>query len=88
MMMFSHLRVTFGELSLPGRRVLNCFQVLWSGLFGRDISLRELRGFYQLKKFEALSTTYFSTSATHRNFVEMDATFKKGYKYACLVVDG
>lgn len=63
-------------------------RVLWSGLFGKDISLRELRAFYQLKKFEALSTTYFSTWATHKNFVEMDATFKNGYKYSCLVVDG
>ena len=49
------------QLFLPGWRLLTGLEVLWLDVFKEDISYRDLRGLYQLKKQAGLSVTYFAT---------------------------
>ena len=59
--MFSEMQITPGQLSLSGWRLLTGLEVLWLDVFGENISYRDLRGLYQLKKPAGLSVAYFAT---------------------------
>lgn len=62
--------------------------MLWLEVFGKDITLEELKGLYQLKNPVGLFVAYFSTWATHGTLVEIDPTLKKCCKYGWFVADG
>ena len=71
-----------------GWKLLTGLEVLWLEVFGQDISYRELRGLYQLKKLAGLSTTYFATWGVRGNLVTIAPILKKGYKHVWFVADG
>lgn len=82
------MKIGPGQLSLPGWRLLTGFEVLWLEVFVQDISYRELRGLYQLKKPAGLSTAYFATWEVHGNLATTNPILKKGYKHGWFVADG
>lgn len=86
--MFSDMKIGPEQLSLPGWRLLTGFEVLWLEVFVQDISYRELRGLYQLKKPAGLSTAYFATWEVHGNLVTTNPILKKGYRHGWFVADG
>lgn len=62
--------------------------MLWLEIFGNDISLKELKGLYQLKKPVDLSIAYFSSRATYGTLMEVGSILMKGYKYGRFGADG
>ena len=50
------------------------------GVLRCDISIRELRGLYQLKKPKGPVIAYFTAWSDHGNLVKGDPALKKGYK--------
>ena len=59
--MFSEMQIAPGQLSLPSWRLLTSLELLWLDVFEEDISYKDLRGLYQLKKPIGLSVAYFTT---------------------------
>lgn len=86
--MFSDMKIAPKQLSLPAWRLLTGLKVLWLEVFGNDISYKDLRGLYQLKKPTGLSIAYFTTWGVHSNLVNSNPLLKKGYRYGWFVLEG
>ena len=63
-------------------------EVLWLDVFEEDISYRDLRGLYQVKKPAGLFVAYFATWRVHGSLVRLDSLLKKGYRYGWFVAEG
>lgn len=86
--MFSDLKISPRQLSLPGWRLLTGLKVLWLEVFEKDISYKDFRGLYQLKKLNGLSIAYFATWEVHSNSMNSNPLLKKGYRYGWFVPEG
>ena len=85
--MFSEMQIVPGQLSLLNWRLLMGLEVLWLDVFEEDISYKDLKGLYQLKKLAGLSVGYFATWGVHGNLVRPDPLLKKSYRYGWFVAE-